>query len=88
MVSSDTLKTKLEKHGAGARGLKASDLDRLQSILDDGKLVERSGASAVYALETDAGWFQAVVKTSAKGELILSSLFPIGARKVARLGLS
>lgn len=86
MVSSDTLKAKLEKHGLGARGLKASDLDRLQSILDEGRLIERNGASAVYVLEMEGGWYQAVIKRSAKGELILSSLYPIGARKVARLG--
>lgn len=88
MVSSDTLKIKLEKHGVGERGLKAADLGRLQAILDDGQLVERTGANAVYAMEMDGGWYQAVVKTSAKGELILASLFPIGARKVRRLGLN
>ena len=77
----------LEKHGDGERGLKTADLGRLQAILDDGQLVERTGANAVYAMEMDGGWYQAVVKTSAKGELILASLFPIGARKVRRLGL-
>lgn len=84
MVSSDTLHTKLNKHGEGSRGLRAADFGRVQAMLDDGQLVERAGNRAVYVMETDAGWYQAVIKTSAKGELIVASLYPIEARRAQR----
>lgn len=84
MVSSDTLATKLEKHGAGRRGLKPTDVGRVQAVLDRGQLVERDGGKAVYILEQDDGWYQVVVKRSSRDELIVSSFYPIEARRAAR----
>lgn len=84
MISSDTLAAKLEKHGAGSRGLKAADVGRLQNILDRGEMVERVGSRAVFVFEDDGGWYQAVVKASASGELIVASLYPVTERRAAR----
>ncbi|MCG2663367.1 hypothetical protein [Brevundimonas sp.] len=85
MVSSDTLKTKLEKHGVGERGLKAADLGRVQAVLDRGDLVQREGQRATYILDDGDGWYQAVVKTSGTGELIVASFYPIAARRARAL---
>lgn len=85
MVGSDTLAGKLDKHGAGSRGLKPADFGRVQAILDRGELVQRAERRAVYILNDGDGWYQAVVKTSASGELILASLYPIEARRAARM---
>lgn len=85
MVSSDTLKTKLDKHGVGERGLKAADLGRVQAVLDRGELVQREGQRATYILDDGDGWYQAVVKASGTGELIVASFYPIAARRARAL---
>lgn len=84
MIGSDTLRGKLEKHGTGSRGLKASDIGRLQAVLDRGELVEREGNRAVYILNDGDGWYQAVMKVSASGELIVASFYPIAERAARR----
>lgn len=88
MVGTDALAAKVGKHGAGSRGLKPADFGRVQTILDRGELVQRADRRAVYIFDDGAGLMQAVVKTSSSGELILASLFPIGARRAARLRAS
>lgn len=85
MVGSTEISTKVEKHGVGGRGLKAADFGRVQAILDRGQLVPSQPGRAVYILDEGDGWYQAVVKTSATGELILASLYPIAARRAAAL---
>lgn len=85
MVGTDTLGGKVEKHGVGSRGLKPSDFGRVQDILDKGQLVQRVEGRATYILDQGDGWFQAVVKTSATGELILASLYPIADRRARSL---
>lgn len=85
MVGSDALGAKVEKHGAGSRGLKPADFGRVQDILDRGQLVQRADRRAVYILDDGSGWMQAVVKTSATGELILASLYPIAPRRARAL---
>ncbi len=85
MVGTDILGAKVEKHGGGRRGLRPADFGRVQDILDRGDLVQRVGTRAVYILDQGDGWYQAVVKTSASGELILASLYPIEGRRAARL---
>lgn len=85
MVGSDTLAGKVEKHGGGSRGLKPADFGRVQAILDRGELVQRADRRAVYVLNDGDGWYQAVVKTSGVGELILASLYPIKTSRAERL---
>jgi hypothetical protein len=85
MVGTDTLGGKVEKHGEGGRGLKPSDFGRVQAILDKGQLVQRADRRATYILNEGDGWYQAVVKTSGTGELILASLYPIADRRARTL---
>lgn len=85
MVSADTMGVKIDKHGRGERGMAPTDFGRLQRILDAGELVERKGHTAVYVFEDEDGPWMAAVKATDAGELILSSLYPIGARKLRRL---
>ena len=85
MVGADTLAAKVDKHGRGRRGLRPADFGRVQEILDRGELVERSGRNRAFALKTSEGWWLAVVKPAPGGELILSSLYPIDERRLAKV---
>jgi hypothetical protein len=84
-VASDVLAAKVDKHGLGGRALKPADFGKVQAILDRGELVERAGSNASYVLKLEDGWWQAVVKSTAAGELIVSSLYPVSERRVDRL---
>lgn len=85
MVSADTMSAKTEKHGRGERHTRPSDFGRIQSILDDGQLVERRGNTAAYIWKDADGWWLASVKATTKDEIIVTSLYPIGERRMKKL---
>lgn len=85
MVSADTMAAKVDKHGKGDRRTRPEDFGRVQRILDDGQLVERRGNTAAYIWGDADGWWLASVKATAKGEIILTSLYPIGERRMRKL---
>lgn len=88
MVSGETMRAKLVKHGAtGERRMVASDFGRVQRILDQGRRIDQGGGKAAYLLEEPDGWWLAAVKTTRANELILSSLYPVGERRLRKLGV-
>lgn len=72
-------------HGAGARPTRPQDFTRVQSILDDGELVERRDRRSVYVLNMDDGLWTMTVNVTRQGELAVLSLFAIDEAKAARL---
>lgn len=62
--------------------LAADDYGRVQQMLDEGLAFRESPATGVVYLEDAVGWWSAVVKATARGELYLVSLHRAEARHV------
>lgn len=85
MVGSDYIAKITDGHGDGARPTRPQDFGRVQSILDDGDLVERRDRRSVYVMEMDDGLWTLTLNVTHKGELAVLSLFAIDEAKAARL---
>lgn len=84
MVKTDMVAAEVETHAKGPRPLTPADFGRVQRILDKGQMVDHGDGRATYVFDDD-GWFQAEVRTSDAGDLVLRSLAAIEADRARAL---
>jgi hypothetical protein len=67
-------------HGHGAEPTRPTDFGLVQQIMDEGEVIERSGVRTVLTHRIDGRLWRLAVRTTAKGELVVLTLFVSTAR--------